>query len=33
MNWATHEVTNQAPDLVDYNLYATDIALQEGVKR
>ncbi len=33
MNWATHEVSNQVPDLVGYNLYATDIALQEGVKR
>lgn len=28
-----HEVSNQVPDLVDYNLYSTDIALQEAVQR
>lgn len=29
----THEVSNQVPDLVDYNLYSTDAALQEAVQR
>lgn len=29
----THEVTNQVPDLVDYNLYSADIALQQAVRR
>jgi putative acyl-CoA dehydrogenase len=29
----THEVHNQVPDLVDYNLYATDPALGEAVRR
>lgn len=29
----THEVSNQVPDLADYNLYSTDIALQEAVRR
>ncbi|MCC2596501.1 isovaleryl-CoA dehydrogenase [Pusillimonas sp. MFBS29] len=33
MGWTTHEVTNQVPDLGDYNLYSTDAALQEGVRR
>lgn len=33
MGWTTHEVTNQVPDLVDYNLYEADIALQEAVLR
>lgn len=33
MSWVTHEVTNQVPDLGDYNLYASDTALQEGVFR
>lgn len=33
MGWTTHEVTNQVPDLVDYNLYAADTVLQEGVVR
>ncbi len=33
MSAKTHEVTNQAPELGDYNLYASDIALQEGVRR
>ncbi|HWK70708.1 MAG TPA: isovaleryl-CoA dehydrogenase [Burkholderiaceae bacterium] len=33
MNWVTHEVTNQVPELGDYNLYASDTALQEGVIR
>ncbi|ALS59889.1 isovaleryl-CoA dehydrogenase [Pandoraea norimbergensis] len=29
--WQTHDVTNQVPPLVDYNLYATDAALQGAV--
>jgi putative acyl-CoA dehydrogenase len=29
----THEVSNQTPPLVDYNLFAVDRALQEGVAR
>ncbi|VVE05051.1 DNA alkylation response protein [Pandoraea pneumonica] len=29
--WHTHDVTNQVPPLVDYNLYATDAALQAAV--
>ncbi len=33
MQWPTHEVTNQAPELQDYNLYDNDIALQAGVQR
>src|SRR3546814_20490585 len=33
MSWTTHEVTNQVPELGDYNLYASDTALQEGVIR
>lgn len=33
MAWTTHEVTNQVPDLGDYNLYTSDAALQEGVLR
>ncbi len=32
-NFSTHEVTNQPPPLENYNLYATDRALQEAVKR
>ncbi|MEO6959395.1 MAG: isovaleryl-CoA dehydrogenase [Burkholderiaceae bacterium] len=33
MGQGTHQVTNQVPDLLDYNLYLTDRALQEGVRR
>ena len=33
MQWPTHEVTNQVPVLEDYNIFATDLALQEGVSR
>jgi putative acyl-CoA dehydrogenase len=29
----THEVTNQAPQLADYNLFATDAALGEALER
>ena len=32
MQWPTHEVTNQVPELQDYNLFATDVALSEGVR-
>jgi putative acyl-CoA dehydrogenase len=30
---ATHTVFNQTPPLTDYNLYGTDMALQEAVRR
>ncbi|MFP6562742.1 acyl-CoA dehydrogenase family protein [Paraburkholderia sp. B3] len=33
MNWKTHEVTNVVADLKNYNLYSSDIALQEAVRR
>lgn len=33
MGWTTHEVTNQVPDLADFNLYAADTVLQEAVVR
>jgi putative acyl-CoA dehydrogenase len=33
MGWNTHEVSNQFDELQDYNLYATDAALQEAVTR
>ncbi len=33
MQWPTHEVTNQVPELHGYNLFATDIALSDGVER
>ncbi|TKR54070.1 acyl-CoA dehydrogenase [Allopusillimonas ginsengisoli] len=33
MNWTTHDVTNQVPDLIDYNLYESDQALRDGVAR
>ncbi|CAN5183672.1 isovaleryl-CoA dehydrogenase [soil metagenome] len=33
MQWQTHEVSNQAPDLQDYNLFASDLALIEGLQR
>ena len=29
----THEVTNQVPELQDYNIFSTDITLCEGVRR
>ena len=29
----THDVTNQPPPLVDYNLYELDVALKEGLQR
>ncbi|HYD81727.1 MAG TPA: isovaleryl-CoA dehydrogenase [Paucimonas sp.] len=33
MPWPTHEVTNQVPELHGYNLFTTDAALAEGVRR
>jgi putative acyl-CoA dehydrogenase len=33
MQWPTHDVTNKAPDLHDYNLYSTDLALVAGIQR
>lgn len=33
MDWKTHDVTNVVPELRDYNLYETDLALQEAVSR
>ena len=32
MQWPTHDVSNQAPDLHDYNLYDTDLALVAGIQ-
>jgi putative acyl-CoA dehydrogenase len=32
MQWPTHEVTNQVPELCDINLFATDVALSGGVR-
>jgi putative acyl-CoA dehydrogenase len=31
--FTTHEVFNQPPPLIDYNLFTSDRALQEGVAR
>ncbi|MFC4160255.1 isovaleryl-CoA dehydrogenase [Chitinimonas lacunae] len=33
MSWPTHQVSNQSPPLVDYNLFDTDPALREGLSR
>lgn len=33
MGWNTHEVTNQVPDLVDYNLFEADTVLRDAVVR
>jgi putative acyl-CoA dehydrogenase len=33
MDWTTHEVTNVVTELQNYNVYATDAALQEAVQR
>ncbi len=33
MTWDTHAVANVAPPLTDYNLYAQDTVLREGVRR
>ena len=33
MQWPTHEVTNQVPELQDYNIFTSDTVLREGVRR
>ncbi|EHP39712.1 acyl-CoA dehydrogenase [Cupriavidus basilensis OR16] len=33
MDWSTHDVTNVVTELQDYNLYTTDVALQDAVRR
>ncbi|SPE26538.1 putative acyl-CoA dehydrogenase AidB [Burkholderiales bacterium] len=33
MSWQTHDILNQFDELADYNLYATDEALVQGVQR
>lgn len=33
MSWKTHDVVNIVPELRDYNLYETDLALQDAVQR
>jgi putative acyl-CoA dehydrogenase len=33
MQWQTHEITNQAPELQDYNIFCSDIVLTEGLRR
>ena len=33
MQWPTHEVINQVPELQDYNIFTTDTALTEGLRR
>lgn len=33
MQWPTHEVTNQVPELQDYNIFTTDTVLTEGLRR
>ncbi|HEU0231103.1 MAG TPA: isovaleryl-CoA dehydrogenase [Burkholderiaceae bacterium] len=33
MEWSTHQVTNQVPDLVGYNLFDADVALNDAVRR
>ncbi|MFZ6644290.1 isovaleryl-CoA dehydrogenase [Undibacterium sp. TJN25] len=33
MQWQTHEVSNQVPELQDYNIFRSDAALMEGVQR
>jgi putative acyl-CoA dehydrogenase len=33
MQWPTHEVSNQVPQLCDYNIFTTDIVLLDGVRR
>lgn len=32
MQWTTHEVSNQVPDLHDYNLYSSDTVLQAAIQ-
>ncbi|MES2102798.1 MAG: isovaleryl-CoA dehydrogenase [Pseudomonadota bacterium] len=33
MPWPTHQVSNQVPELQDYNIFSRDAALMEGVQR
>jgi putative acyl-CoA dehydrogenase len=33
MQWPTHIITNQVPELQDYNIFTSDIALTAGVRR
>ena len=33
MPWPTHTVTNQVPELLDYNLFTTDAALGDGLQQ
>ncbi|HTD05123.1 isovaleryl-CoA dehydrogenase [Undibacterium sp.] len=33
MQWQTHEVSNQVPELQDYNIFSRDAVLMEGVQR
>lgn len=33
MGWSTHQVTNQVPDLIGYNLFQADAALRDAVRR
>jgi putative acyl-CoA dehydrogenase len=33
MQWPTHTVTNQVPDLQDYNIFTTDTVLADAVRR
>jgi len=33
MNWTTHAITNQVPELKDYDLYASDPGLRRAVER
>jgi putative acyl-CoA dehydrogenase len=33
MNWQTHEVANQFGELVDYNLFNTDVPLRDALQR
>jgi putative acyl-CoA dehydrogenase len=32
MQWSTHEVTNQVPELQNYNIFTSDVALTEGLR-
>jgi putative acyl-CoA dehydrogenase len=33
MQWSTHEVTNQVPELENYNIFTSDSVLTEGTRR
>ncbi|MES2070736.1 MAG: isovaleryl-CoA dehydrogenase [Pseudomonadota bacterium] len=33
MQWQTHEISNQVPELQDYNIFSRDAVLMEGVQR